>query len=216
VRLPAILVLCLLATASVAAPWRLEVGPVAGAVSLDPALADYRWATTPSLQAGLATAVGRNRWRLGLRLLRSETTQGTGLGAAYADPTVQLTSAEVLGRYTVVRTLGVDVSLAGHAGWLHLGYTPDRLDLASTGGAGTVTVDYRPVDEAVVGGGLELRRGVGRRWAVALAADASSFALDTAHRRGDAIVESRERFWNWSARLTVAWRTTLGRGEDAR
>lgn len=204
---------CMLTVLPAAAePWRLEVGPVAGAVALDPALSDYRWATEPSLQAGLATAVGRGRWSLGLRLLRSETSQGTGLGPSYADPTVRLTSGELLARYEVARPLGVAVGVTGHAGWLHLGYTPDELEIAAAGDP--VNVDYEPVDEAVLGGGLELRRGVGRSWDVALAADASSFALDTSHRRGDGIVHSRERFWNWSARLTVAWRTTLGRGDD--
>jgi hypothetical protein len=46
---------------------------------------------------------------------------------------------------------------------------------------------------------------------VALAADASTFALDTSHRRGDGIVQQRQRFWNGSARLAVTWRMDLGR-----
>ena len=50
----------------------------------------------------------------------------------------------------------------------------------------------------------------GHAWALALSAEASTFALDTAHRRGDEIVYQRDRFWNWSARLAVTWRTALG------
>ena len=41
----------LLAAPAAASPLRLEVGPVAGAVALDPALADYRWDTRPGLEA---------------------------------------------------------------------------------------------------------------------------------------------------------------------
>jgi hypothetical protein len=200
----------LLAVPAAADPWQLEVGPMAGAVGLDPALANYRWDTQPSLQSGLETAVGRGNWRLGLRYLRSETTQATGLAGAYADPTVKLTSAELVVRYVLARPLGVEILAAGHGGWLHLGYTPDRLAFDPGGAAGTVTVEYAPLDEPVLGGGLALQKGFGRHWALALAADASTFALDTSHRRGDEIVRQRERFWNWSARLAVAWRTTLG------
>jgi len=208
--LRALVLTVLLAGTAAAEPWQLEIGPVAGAVSLDPALANYRWDTQPSLQSGLETSVGQGRWRLGLRYLRSETTQGTGLAGAYADPTVKLTNAEVVASYTVARPWGIEIRAAGHAGWLHLGYTPDQLDFEPGGAASTVTVNYEPLDEPVLGGGLALGHGLGRNWAMALAVDASTFALDTSHRRGDEIVQQRERFWNWSARLVVAWRTTLG------
>jgi hypothetical protein len=201
----------LLAGTATAAPLDLAVGPLAGATSLDPQLADYRWDTSPRLEAGLESTVGRGRWRLGLRLLRSETTQGTGLGTGYDDPVVRLTSGEAVGRYRVAAPLGVEVWAGAHAGWLHLGYTPDALAITPGAGLDPVNVDFAPVNEAVLGGGLELRRPLGRSWALALAADASTFALDTSHRRGDEIVRQRQRFWNGSARLAVTWRTDLGR-----
>ncbi len=191
-------------------PWQLEVGPVAGATALDPQLADYRWDTAPRFESGLGAMVGRDGWGLGLRLRRTDTTQGLALAADLADPTVRLTSAELLGRLRLAQPLGAEVWVGAQAGWLHLGYAPDAVSF-TTGGAGVpVTVDFAPVDEPVYGGGLTLRRPLGPAWAAALGAEASTFALDTSHRAGQQIVQERERFWNWSLRLAVTWRTALG------
>lgn len=191
-------------------PWQLEVGPVAGATALDPQLADYRWDTAPRFESGLGAMVGRDGWGLGLRLRRTDTTQGLALDADLADPTVRLTSAELLGRLRLAQPLGIGIWAGAQAGWLHLGYTPDALTFTTGGAGGPVTVDFAPVDEPVFGGGLTLRRPLGAAWAAALGAEASTFALDTSHRRGPEIVHERERFWNWSLRLAVTWRTALG------
>ena len=213
ILLPAWVALAILAHGPAAAggdPWQLEVGPVAGATALDPQLADYRWDTAPRFESGLGAMVGRDGWGLGLRLRRTDTTQGLALTTDLADPTVRLTSAELLGRLRLARPLGVEVWAGGQAGWLHMGYTPDALTF-TTGSTGVpVTVDFAPVDEPVFGGGLTLRRPLGAAWAAALGAEASTFALDTSHRQGQRIVHERERFWNWSLRLAVTWRTELG------
>lgn len=198
------------AVPAAAAPWRLEVGPLAGAVSLDPALADYRWDTAPRFEGGLTAGVARGRWALGLRVLRAGTTQGTGLGDAYADPAVRLTRSELQLRGRVARPLGVAVAGLLQAGWLHVGYAPDGLSVPTGPSTPPVDVRFAAIDEPVLGGGLELRRALGRGWTLAAGAEASTFALDTTHRRGDAIVDARRRFWNLGARLALTWSRDLG------
>ena len=184
--------------------WDLEIGPLAGATSFDAGLSDYRWDTTPRFESGLETTMGQGRWRAGLRFLRSQTTQGTGLELGTADPTVRATNGALLGRVLAAQPAGIGIWVTAHAGWLHLGYTPDQVSFDS------VTVNFEPVDELALGGGLALRRTLGNSWALALSGEASTFALDTAHRQGDEIVFQRDRFWNWSARLAVTWRISLG------
>ena len=58
--------------------------------------------------------------------------------------------------------------------------------------------------------GLELRGTLPQQLALAVQAEQSTFALDTAHRRGSEIVFDRERFYSWSFWLQVSW--TLGLG----
>ncbi len=199
-----------MAAPAAAGTWDLEIGPLAGAITLDSGLADYRWDTSPRFESGLETTLGKGRWRAGLRLRRSQTTQGTGLDLGEADPTVRTTTGELLGRFRLGRPVGIGIWATAHAGWMHLGYTPDQMSFDPGTGLDPVTVDFKPVDELALGGGLVLRRTLSHAWALALSGEASTFALDTAHRRGDEIVYQRDRFWNWSARLTVTWRTEFG------
>ena len=207
------LAVCALAMAGVpaaASVWDLEIGPLAGATAPDASLADYRWDTTPQFESGLETTIGKDRWRAGLRLRRSRTTQGTGLDLEAGDPTVRATNTEILGRYRAARPVGVGIWITGHAGWMNLGYTPGQVTLDTGTGLDPVTVKFGPVNELALGGGLMLRRILGNSWALALSGETSTFGLDTAHRRGDEIVYRRDRFWNWSVRLAVTWRTEFG------
>ena len=154
-----------------ATDWELEIGPVAGATSLDQGLADYRWDTTPRFESGLEMTVGSGRWRTGLRMRRSETTQGTGLDLDMADPTVEATNLEILGRARIARPMGIGIWATVHAGWLHLGYSPGQMTLETGTGLDPVTVNFDQVDELALGGGLALRRPLGKSWALAVAGE---------------------------------------------
>ena len=187
--------------------WWLAAGPAAGALSLDPHLADYRWDTTPAGTFGVQALTGRGWLAGGLRWWRSRTTQGTGLVAASTEPTVTLDGLELTAQARLVTVAGIELWGGGQVGRLHLRYAPDEL-IVDTGGV-PLTVALDPIGEWTVGLGAELRHRVGSRVDVALQAEWSSFALDTAHRRGDEIVTERERFYNWSARLLVAWSWNL-------
>jgi hypothetical protein len=83
-----------------------------------------------------------------------------------------------------------------------MSWAPDRLTLAT--GGGPVTVDLVPVDTWIAGGGVALQRALLPRWTVDLQLDRRIFGLDTAHRSGAGIVNQRESFGDWSARLEVA------------
>jgi hypothetical protein len=187
--------------------WWLAAGPAAGSLSLDAHLADYRWDTSPAAVWGVQGLVGRGRLAGGLRLWRSRTTQGTGLVNAPEAPTVTLTGVELAAQVRVVTVAKVEVWGAAQGGRLHLRYAPDRVTVDP--GGEPLTIDLAPIDEWTLGLGVELRRRVGRRVDVALQAERSSFALETSHRRGQEIVTERERFYNWSARLLVAWSWSL-------
>jgi len=187
--------------------WWLAAGPAVGGLSLDPHLADYRWDTTPAATVGVQTLVGRGWLAGGLRLGRANTTQGTGLVDAGEAPTVRLTSVELTAQARVVAVAGVELWLGGQVGRLNLRYAPDELTIDP--GGEPLTVALEPIGEWAYGLGAELRYRVGSRLDVALQAERSSFALDTAHRRGDEIVTERERFYNWGARLLVAWSWNL-------
>ena len=95
-------------------------------------------------------------------------------------------------------------------GRLHMSYEPDQLTFDVGGITEPITVDYTPISEWDFGYGLELRTVLMNQLAIALQAERSTFALDTAHRRGDEIVESRERFYSWSLRLQLAWLLHFG------
>ena len=109
-----------------------------------------------------------------------------------------------------VSLVGVELSVLAHTGILHLGYDPDRLSYDPSGTGSQITVEYKPITEWEFGGGIELRRELTGYMALAVQADTSTFALDTAHRRGGEIVEERERFLSWSFRFQLSWLFTLG------
>jgi hypothetical protein len=123
---------------------------------------------------------------------------------------VNLTGVELVAQARAVRRWGFEVWGSVHGGLLHLGYDPDELTYEPGGGIGPITVAYAAIDEWDAGAGVEIRRELARHLALAVAAEATTFALDTAHRRGSEIVESRDRFYLWSVRLQLSWRMPLG------
>jgi len=191
------------------ADWRLSLGVVAGVHALDADLADYRWDVSPGLRTGFQATVYRGRFAAGVRYSRSQTTQSSGIPGETLVPRVNMTGIDFLGQVRAVGYRRVELWGLAHAGTLHLGYTPDHLTFDVGGFTTPVRVEYDPITEWDYGLGLELRGELTEHMALAVQAEGSTFALDTAHRRGDEIVESRERFYSWSLLLHVSWLLNL-------
>jgi hypothetical protein len=189
--------------------WRLAVGPTAGALALDGALANYRWDVRPAAQWGARAALYRGRYGAELRIWRTGTVQGTGL-AGVSGPSVSLTAVEAAAEARIARYRAIELWSSVRGGRLHVGYEPDRLSFDPGGGGGTVTVDYNAISEWDFGAGLSCRASLARRLALALQVDTTSFALDTAHRVGSSVVLSRERYWNWSLLVELSWLIDFG------
>jgi hypothetical protein len=191
------------AHAGLAAPagtW-LAAGVLTGSTIPDARLADYQWQVTPGFAYGAQARAGRGAWSAGLRWWSAETTQNLDVPGT-PSPAVQWSSLEAVGRGRLVSLAGQSLSATASTGWLHLGYRPDHVTLQIPGNPVEVTFD--PVDTWILGAGLALERPIHREWSVGLEVDRRFFALDTAHRNGNAIEIARESFGDWSARLEVA------------
>jgi hypothetical protein len=186
-------------------PWRLAVGTTGGSVFFDPALTNYRWDVEATAAWGLMASLGKDRWNLGARLERSSTTQATGIPGEPRAPSVRLTSVTGTASFELVRLWRVAAAATGHAGRLHLGYSPDRLELDPLGGGETIEVEYAPIDDWTAGVGLSLTGEVAWSLAMGLHVERSYFWLSTSHRVGSEIEQRRERFGNWAARLALSW-----------
>jgi len=167
-------------------------------------LADYQWDTTPRAAWGFQALGGAGRFATGLRLWSTRTRQtiDASQGSSVA---VQATTWELVGRGRLGTVWSTQVLATASAGLLHLGYTPDRITLASYGGGTPIVVDLEPMNEWIAGGGLAFRRSLARTWTAGLEVEHRIFGLDTAHRNGDAIEVGRESFDDWSARFEFAW-----------
>ena len=187
------------ASASIEGGW-VGLGVRVSATQLDDRLADYQWDVTPRAAWGAEAAVGRGRFGAGLRLEATRTVQD--VGSSSGTPAVHRTTLELVGRGRLASRWGVAVLASASAGWLHLGYHPDRMAIES--GSGTLVVDFEPIDTWVAGGGLMLERPLGGPWLVSFEIDHRVFDLDTAHRNGTAIAVGRERFGDWNARLGLS------------
>jgi len=203
-------VLFLALPAQAGTDWWLATSVGAGAIAPDENLANYRWDTTPTSLYALQASAGRGRFAGGLRLSRWATTQGTGLNLSQPDPRVRLTSFEFVGQARLVTWVGLQVWATATAGRVGLSYTPDEITIVTGLPGGDIAVNYQPITETVWGYGLEVRRNFGQNLAVALLGEKAAFALDTSHRRGDEIVNERERFSSWNLRLQVSWVFDLG------
>jgi hypothetical protein len=99
---------------------------------------------------------------------------------------------------------GVELWGMVHGGRLFLAYDPDQMTFDPGAGA-PITVAFDSIAEWDYGVGIEIRGRPTAQLALALQAEHTSFSLDTAHRNGDEIVETRERFDQWSLRVQAAW-----------
>ena len=201
-------VLAALAAACSAAPaaadaW-VSLGLLGGSTQPPAQMADYQWDTRPQAGCGAQALLGRGAWGGGLRLWSTATTQDLGVAGA-AD--VRRTSLELVARRRLASLFGIECSAIAGGGLLFLSWDPDRVTVQTPGGP--VDVGLEPVLEWIGGGGVALRRPVGGALIAGLEVDHRFFALDAAHREGASIVETRDSFGEWSARLELAW--MLGR-----
>jgi hypothetical protein len=183
----------------------LHIGPFAGTIVLDQHLSDYRWDTSARAVWGLAGRAGLGPFGAGMRVWRTATSQSTGIPGVSTAPEVTLTSGEAVGEAKIFSLLGARLFGTGTVGLLRLGYDPDVLSV-DDGAGGTTQVRFQPVTEWTGGLGLGVRRGLIGGLEATVGVDHTWFQLDTAHRVGSEIVEDRETFGNWTARVELTHR----------
>lgn len=181
----------------------LSAGVLAGTTRFDAHLADYQWDLSPRAAWGAEVLAGSGPLAGGVRVWRSGSQQQLALDGV-PNPDVAATSVELVARARVARPLGVDVSLAGGAGRLVLGFSPDRLVLPTSGGGAPIEVTLAPVHEWTGTAGVALERAIAGPWRAGLNVERRMFGLDTAHRAGTTVVMKRESFGEWSARFSLA------------
>jgi hypothetical protein len=176
--------------------WRLAIAPTIGALRFDSHLGDYRWDTSLAVQPGLRIGVHHSRYAAALRTSWSSTEQSTGLIGESTTPRVHMTQLdlELEGRIATFRH--IELWGSGHGGRMFLGYQPDQMTVDA--GGTPLTVAFDPIDEWCYGFGVALRRDLARHLALGLQLDGTGFQLDTSHRNGSEIIETRESFMNWS------------------
>jgi len=186
----------------------LVLGVATGTTFVDPHLGDYQWDTRPRAAWGASAALERGRFALGGRAWRSSTTQRLALPGGAVAPRVATTTLEAVASARVASLAGADLALDACAGRRRLAWTPDRMRVDA--GGTPLDVTFAPLASWVAGAGATLRAPLPARCSVALSLERAFFALDTAHRAGTATVLARETFGDWSARLELARRFSLG------
>jgi hypothetical protein len=201
-----LLALALLACAAPVAraglPCDLALGVLTGSTLPDRTLADYQWDVTPHAAWGVQAIAALGPLEAGVRGWSTSTTQATGI-AGTPPVAVRETSAELVGRRRLAGIAGVQWLAVASTGWLHLGYTPDRVIVTGGPGQAPLAVTLAPIDTWIAGAGLGARRRIGE-WGFGLEVERRFFSFDTAHRSGATVVERRESFGDWSVRLELA------------
>lgn len=168
---------------------------------LDSHLADYRWDTSVSVQPGLRIGVHHSRYSAALRTAWSATDQPTGIIGETTVPRVHMTQLDLAFEGRITSFASVELWGSAHGGRMFLGYEPEQMTVDA--GGSPLTVSFDPIDEWCYGAGIAFRRDLARHLALGLQLDGTGFQLDTSHRNGSEIVESRESFINWSLSLAI-------------
>jgi len=179
----------------------LALGILSGSTVPDARLSAYQWDTRPQMTWGAHALAGSGRLSGGLRVWTTGTTQNLGLPEA-TSAHVRATSVDLVGRGVIARSYGFDVLALGSVGRMHLSYQPDRVT-TDVGGIPTV-ITFAPIDEWAGGGGLAVEHRVAGAWSIGAAVERRLFGLDTAHSSGGSVVEGRESFGDWTARVEIA------------
>jgi hypothetical protein len=184
----------------------LHTAALAGAFVPDNTLERYRWDVRPLPLIGVETRLETRGFGVGACLWRTETTQASGMLGESRPVTVNVTSWSLLGERRVFTLAGVRVGARLCAGRIHLRYDPDRVAFEPFGSGEAIVVDYEPVDEWILGGGVAIGRPIGEKLSLGLEIEHLVFAMETAHRNGEVIDVQRERFGNWGAHILISWR----------
>lgn len=177
------------------------LGLMTGSTLPDARLSNYQWDTRPQMAWGAQALVGSGRFSGGLRVWTTATTQNLGLPE---QPTAQVraTSFDLVGRGVVARGMGFDLLALGSIGRMHLGYEPGHVTTHL--GDVTTVVTLAPIHEWAGGGGFAVEHRLLGAWSVGAAVERRLFGLDTAHSIGGTVVEGRESFGDWTARVEIA------------
>lgn len=187
----------------------IALAPIVGATRFDSSLERYGWVAQTRPFYGAEAAVRQFGWGAGLRAGRSTMRQSTALLGTSFDTTARLWSVEAFAEAPLVSLGVVSFAALGAVGQLFANYSPDRALITTDGGGGAVEVRYENWNEWSASGGIALRAGLTRALVSSIAIERRVFRIDTAHRQGDAIVESRETFGGWVARAGLSWRMNL-------
>ena len=157
-----VLAVVFLASRSPAETLDLEIGPLAGAVS-----SRRRSGRLPlGHHAALRVGTGNDHRSGPLAGRVASATQpddpGHGAGSGHGRSHGARDHGRIAGPVPGWRPVGIGVWVTGHAGWLHLGYTPDQMSFDPGTGLDPVTVNFDPVDEPALGGGLAAAPHSGR------------------------------------------------------
>ena len=183
-------------------PW-LTLSALSGGTQLDGRLADYQWDTRTHASWGAQALAGRGGFAAGLRFQTSGTTQDMSAAGVTPSPAVRLDAYEVVGRVRLAEMWANRLHATWSVGRMNLGYHPDHAAVA-VGAGSPVIVTLQPIHEWISGAGIALERALADRWSLGVVLEYSTFALDTAHRSGAVVVDGRERFGSWNARLELA------------
>ena len=181
----------------------VHVAPYGGAFALDSSLNDFRFDTNLAPLYGVHAFANVGRLAPGVRVWRSSSQQDTGIPGDDTQLDVSLTVVEATAAVRLAKIAGFRLLASGSAGTLSMSWTPAELEV-DLGLAEPTVVEFSRVSETIWGAGVTVRRSVLAGFDVAVGADRTWFQLDTAHRRGNEIVTSRDTFGNWTARLELS------------
>lgn len=187
----------------------IAIAPVVGATRFDSSRERYGWLSETRPLIGAEATVRQLGWGAGLRAGRTSVNQSSALLGTSLDTRVHLWSVDAFAEVPLVSIGVVSLGALGSVGQIFASYSPDRALIAADGPGGAVEVRYENWNEWSASGGLALRTALTRAVASSLAIERRVFRIDTAHRQGDAIVESRETFGGWVARIGLSWRVNL-------
>lgn len=188
----------------------LSIGALGGVTLFDSHLADYQWDTSPQNAWGAQVLAGRGRFAAGVRTWRTQTTQALGLQDVASDPVVRSSRWELVGRARVARAGATDLLVTTGAGRLFVRYSPERVESDPYQTGTPIVIELAPIAAWVGGFGVAARRPLGPRFGVGAEIEQRFFGWDAAYRSGGTIVNRRERFGEWSARLELSWTHTRG------
>jgi hypothetical protein len=203
--LAAVVALSIAASARDAAAVDLAIRPLAGVERGDAKLDAYGWDGSTHAVGGAEASIARGAWGGGLRVERRGASQSADWLGEPASTQVSLWSVALVGERSLVTLAGARVAVRASAGRLFASYSPSTLTFAAGDGA-PVEINFEPWSEWMAGAGLGVGIPLSSQLALGVDLERWYFALDTAHRRDDTIVRSREAFGQWTGRIGLAWR----------